>query len=308
MKPLRCILFAVLLLAASVAAGADKTVGVIMSGNLGYYQEVHKSFASTLAKEGFDHRKIDTLLQMPSPDLLSWTNAARKLAVAEVNVLVTYGAPASISAIKETKSIPIVYAGVYDPGGVGVSARNITGISSKVPMTSLFKYLRKLMPFAKVAVVYNESEPDSMRQVDELRQLESQYGFQSVRMPIKKTDDARKLSFAGKADVVFISVSSAANEALESIVKSAHAAKMPTVSQLGGSGEKGVILTLAPSPVEQGEAAAKIAARLLKGERAASIPPEVPKLVELVLNLREANVLGIKVPMDLITDATRVIK
>lgn len=308
MKRLRWILSAVLLFAASAAAAADKTVGVIMSGNLWYYQEVHKAFAGALAKEGFDHRKIDTLLQMPSPDLLSWTNAARKLSVAEVNVLVTYGAPAAIAAIKETRNIPIVYAGVYDPVAIGVSARNTTGISSKVPMTSLLKYLKKLMPFTKLAVVYNESEPDSVRQADELKQLESQYGFQSVRLPIKKSDDARKLVFAGKADVVFISMSSAANEALDGIVKAAHGSKIPTVSQTGGSCEKGVILSLAPSPAEQGEAAGRIAARLLRGDSASSIPSEVPKLVELVLNLKEANALGIKVPMDLITDATRVIK
>lgn len=308
MKVLQRLICAVLILTATAAAAADKTVGVIMTGNLGYYQEIHKAFVSALAKEGFDHRKIDTLLQMPSPDPLSWTNASRKLAVAEVNVLVTYGAPAAVAAIKETKSIPIVYAAVYDPLSTGVSARNITGISSKVPLTSLLKYLRKLTAFTRVAVVYNESEPDSVRQADELAQLESQYGFQSVRMPVKKTDEARKLAFAGKADVVFITLSAAANEALDAIVKSAHASKIPTVSQTGGSGEKGVILSLAPSATEQGEAAARMAVRLLKGDSPASIAPEVPKLVELVLNLKEANAVGLKVPMDLVTDATKVIK
>ncbi len=308
MRRLRWILSAALMLTAGAATAADKTVGVIMTGNLSFYQEIHKSLAGALIKEGFDYRKVDTLLQMPSPDPLSWTNAARKLTVAEVNVLITYGAPAALSAIRETKSIPIVYAGVYDPLAIGVSAPNITGISSKVPMTSLLKYLRKLLPFTKLAVIYNESEPDSVRQADELAQLENQYGFQSVRMPIKRPDDARRLAFTGKADAVFISTSAAANEALTVIVKSAHASKIPTVSQTGGCGEKGVILSLAPSAAEQGETAGRIAARVLKGDTPASISPEVPRLVELVLNLKEANSIGIKVPMDLITDATRVIK
>jgi ABC-type uncharacterized transport system substrate-binding protein len=308
MRQLSWLLTIVLIFCTTTAGAADKIVGVIMSGNIGYYQEVHKAFVGTLAKEGFDYRKVDTVLQMPSPDPMSWTNSARKLVAADVNVLVTYGAPAALASIKETKDIPIVYAGVYDPSAVGVVAKNVTGISSKVPMTSLLKYLKKITPFAKLAIVYNESEPDSMKQVEELVQHESQYGFQTVRMPIKKVDDARKLTFASKADAVLISVSSAANEAIDSIVKSAHESKIPTVSQIGGSAEKGVILTLAASPVEQGEAAARIAARLLKGENSASIPPQVPKLVELVLNLKEANALGIKVPIDLLTDATKVIK
>jgi len=302
------LLAALLFLCASPVLAADKTVGVIMSGNIGYYQEVHRAFVGALVKEGFDHRKVDTLLQMPSPDPLSWTNAARKLVVAEVNVLVTYGAPAALASIRETKTIPIVYAGVYDPSATGVSAKNSVGISSKVPMTSLLKYLKRLMHFTKLAIVYNEQEPDSVRQAEELTQFESQYGFQTVRMPVKRAEDVRKLVFTGKADVVFISVSSAVNESLDTVVKAAHGAKIPTISQTGGAADHGVILSLTPSAMEQGEVAARLAARMLRGENPAGMPAELPKLVELVLNLKEAGVLGIKVPYDLITDATKVIK
>ena len=103
-------------------------------------------------------------------------------------------------------------------------------------------------------------------------------------------------------------VSSVANEAVDAIVQQARAAKIPTVSQTGGSAEKGVILSLAPSAAEQGEAAAKIAARLLR-EKPAGIPVEIPKMVELVLNLKEKQALsGIKAPFDPITEATKVIK
>ena len=308
MRTTTWMLCAALLLSAATAVAGDKTLGVVMSGNIGYYQEMHRAFASGLIKEGYDRRKVDTLLQMPAPDPLSWTNAVRKLIVADANVLVTYGGAASLIAIKETKSVPIVYAGVYDPPAAGVVAKNAAGISSKVPLTSLLKYAKKLTPFTKLAVVYNELEQDSVRQVEELGALEGQYGFQTVKMPVKRVDEAKALTFAGKADAVLISVSATANEALSEIVRTAHAAKLPTLSQLGGAGEKGVILTLSASATEQGEAAAKIAARLLNGENPASITMEVPKLIELVLNLKEAGALGLKPPMDLISDATRVIK
>lgn len=308
MRLTTAILLAVLFLCATPASAADLTIGVVMSGNIGYYQDIHKAFVGALAKEGFDSRKADIVLQMPSPDSLSWTNSVRKLVVAEVNVLVTYGAPATLTTIRETKSIPGIFAGVYDPAAVGVSARNVTGISSKVPTAGLLKYLKKLVPFTRLAIVYNEQEPDSVRQADELVQLESQYGFQTVKMPVKKPEDAKKLVFAGKADAVFISVSSAVNEALDAIVKNAHTAGIPSVSQLGGTCQHGVILSLAPSAAEQGAAAARFTARILRNEKPAGMQAEFPKLVELVLNLKEANAIGIKVPFDLITDATMVIK
>jgi len=297
-----------LTIGAAPAMSADETVGAVMSGNIGYYQEMHKAFVAVLATEGFDHHKVDMLLQTPSPDPHSWTNAARKLAVAEVNVLVTYGAPATLAAIRETKSIPIIFAGVYGSAATGVSAQNVTGISSKMPLTSVLKYLKKLTSFSRIAIVYNELESDSVRQVDELMQLESLYRFQTVKMPVKKSEDIRKLSFAGRADAVFISVSAVANESLESIVKSARTARIPTFSQTGGTAEKGVILSLAPSAAEQGAVAARLTARMLRGEKPAGVHPEVPKLMELALNLREAEAIGIKVPFDLIADATRVIQ
>jgi putative ABC transport system substrate-binding protein len=297
-----------LLLGAHPAAAGDKTIGVVMSGNIGYYQEIHRAFANGLVKEGFDRRKVDTLLQMPAPDPLSWTNAIRKLVVADVDVLVTYGGAAAALSFKETKSVSIVYAGVFDPAGLGVSARNITGISAKVPLTSLIKYAKKLAPFTRLAVVYNELEPDSVQQVDELVALEQQYGFQTVKMAVRKADDVKALSFAGKADAVLISVSAVANESLDTIVKAAHGSKIPTLSQTGGASDHGVLLTLAPSAVEQGESAARMVAKLLSGEKPSGITPEVPKLIELVFNYKEAIAIGLKPPVDLLSDATKVIK
>lgn len=308
MRRTHWMLLCVLLLCAAPAWAADKAVGVVMSGNVGFYQEVHKAFVGALSREGFDYKKIDTLMQMPSPDPMSWTNAARKFVVADINVLVTYGGPATLAAMKETDSIPIIYAGVYEPAAIGVSAKNVTGISSRVPMTSLLKYAKKLTPFTRIGVIYNELEPDSVKQAEELSRLEGQFGFQTVKMPVRRPDDAAKLVFAGKVDVVLISVSSVANEALDTILKIARAARTPTLSQLSDTAEKGVVLSLAPSATEQGEAAGKLTARILRGEKPAGIHPEVPKLVELVVNLKEAGALGLKVPIDLLSDATKVIK
>ncbi len=309
MQRLKWLILGVWFMVSAVPApAADKTVGVVMSGNIGYYQAIHKAFVAGLAKEGYDHRKVDTLLQMPSPDALSWMNATRRLVVADVNVLVTYGAPAALAAIRETKRLPIVFAGVYDPSASGFSARNVTGISARVPMTSLLKYLKKILPFTKLAIVYNKMESDSARQADELEALESQYGFKTVRIAVKRIDAAKRLKFADKADAVLISSSAVVNEAIDAVVKSAHAARAVTVSLTGGTADHGVILSLAPSAKEQGETAARIAARLLRGDKPAGIPAAFPKKVDLVLNLKEAQAIGVKVPYDLISDATRVVR
>jgi putative tryptophan/tyrosine transport system substrate-binding protein len=176
-----------------------------------------------------------------------------------------------------------------------------------VPISSLLRYLKKMVLFTRRAVVYHDLEPDSVRQAQELSQMEIQYGFRTVKMFIRKSDDIKKLVFAGKADVGFIAVSSAVNEAIDTIVKKTHAAKIPTVSLLGGMAEHGVILSLSLSYNEQGEAA-RMTAQLLRGENPLGVPVEMPNLTRLVLNLKEAESLEITVPPDLISEATRVIK
>ena len=308
MRGLRWIALACALAGPPAAEAADKTIGVIMSGNIIYYQEVHKAFVAAIAQEGFGPAAADTILQMPSPEPMSWTNAARKLVAADVNVLVTYGAPATLAAIRETRGIPIVFAGLYDPVAVGAQSRNAMGISSKAPMTSLLKYLKKLVVYSRIAVVYNEAEPDAVRQVEELRQLEQQYGFHTIKLPIRRPEDVKNLSLRGKADAVLISVSSVANEALDSIVQKCREAKVPAISQMSGTAERGIILSLSPSATEQGQAAARITAKLLRGENPPGITVEMPKKVELALNLKEAGLLGLKVPDELVSDATKVIK
>ncbi len=308
MRGVRWIALVCALAGPPAAEAADKTIGVIMSGNIVYYQEVHKAFAAAIAQEGFGPGAADTILQMPSPEPMSWTNAARKLAAADVNVLVIYGAPATLAAIQETRAIPIVFAGVYDPVAVGVQARNAMGISAKTPMTSLLKYLKKLMAFSRIAVIYSEAEPDSVRQVEDLHYLEQQYGFTIVKMPIRRPDDVKRLSFQGKADVVFISSGAAVNETLDSIVQKCRDAKVPAISQMSGTAERGILLSLSPSAAEQGQTAARIAARLLRGEKPPAITVEMPKRVELVVNVKEAGSIGLAVPFDVLSDATRVIK
>jgi putative ABC transport system substrate-binding protein len=46
----------------------------------------------------------------------------------------------------------------------------------------------------------------------------------------------------------------------------------------------------------------------VRGEKPSSIPIEQAKKIDLIINLKEANDMGLKVPFDLLTSATKVIK
>lgn len=297
------ILLSAALFMGTATAAAETTIGVVMTGNIPYYKEMHKAFTEGIAAEGLG--KIELVLQTPTPEPLSWANSVRKLIAVGADLIVTYGAPATLTAIAETSEIPIVFAGVYDPQALGLIGKNATGISSKVPVASLVKNLKGISNFATLGVVFSEAEKDTLLQVNDIKHLEASFGFRSSRFSVRKSDDIAKIA---TVDALFLTTGCAAMHCVNNIIGTARKAKIPTAATIGGGEVSGIMLTLAANPQEQGREAAKVAARVVKGAKPSSIPFELPKKIDLIINLKEATDMGFKVPFDLLTSATRVIK
>ena len=60
--------------------------------------------------------------------------------------------------------------------------------------------------------------------------------------------------------------------------------------------------------IEQFRRAAYVVDKILKGAKPAELPIEQPKKFELVINLKTANEIGVKIPDKMLTWADRVIK
>ena len=299
------IITALLSVAVVQAYAAEKTIGVIMTGDIPYYKAIHKAFLAGLSEHGFGPGKVNVVLQTPAPEAMSWTNAARKLIAIDADVIVAYGAPATLAVVHESSAIPIVFAGVYDPQAVGITGKNITGISSRVPVASVIKNLKGISNFSKLGVVYNDAEKDTVRQAEEVKNLEGQFGFQSVKFNIKRFGDAAKIS---NVDALFITTSCSAMQCVDNVVGVARKGKIPTATTISGGEDRGIILTIAASPQEQGKEAAEMASKILGGAKASTVPMESPKRIEMIINLKETTAIDLKVPFDTLTSATKVIK
>lgn len=299
------LLFLIIALAMPVAEAwaAEKVVGVIMSADIPFFKEIHRAFSEEMSQRGI---KVEMLVQTPSPETVSWSNAARKLVAVNADVIVTYGAPVTAAAIAEASGIPVIFAGVFDPESAGVSGKkNVTGVSSKVPLIGIIKMLKEIAPFTKLGIVYNEGEKDTAKQAAEVEGLGGKFSFQPVKINVRRYGDAAKIK---DIDALFITTSCAAQQCTDDVIGAARKLKIPTAAAMGGAEERGVILTVTADAKEQGREAAEILAKVLAGEKPASVPIRLPKKVNMVINLKEASALDIKVPFDLMSAATRVIK
>jgi putative ABC transport system substrate-binding protein len=305
LRAIFALVFFVVLFSGSSGTAEGKTIGVILTGDTHFYREIHKAFTKELARAGFGPDKVEMLLQTPAPNSMAWTNAARKLVAVGVDIIVTYGAPATIAVVKETSGVPIVFAGVYDPEALGVKTKNSTGISSKVTAAGLIKTLKGIADFSKLGVVYNDSEQDTVLQAKEVQRLEGQFAYNAVLYNIKKLGDASKITDVG---ALFITTSCSAQQCIDDVVGVSRKLKVPTGALIGGGEEEGVIVTVSPVAEEQGERAAEIVVKILKGAGPAGMPVESPKKIEMIINMKEASRIGIKIPFDILTGAARVIK
>jgi putative ABC transport system substrate-binding protein len=284
---------------------APKTIGVIMVPYMEYFESTHKAFMKTLSSEGYGQDKVTIIMQKPLPEPMSFRNTVRKFAAIETDVIVAYGAPAMIASMKEQSDIPVVFAGVYSSESFGILGKKITGVDSKVPVTTVLKHLMSLKKFSRLGVVYSKTEKDSIIQADNIKKLESTLGFSSVRYNVLKTKDTLNIA---NIDALFISTACPALYCLDNIIDIARNAKIPTATIIGGEALSGIILNLYANPDEQGREAAKLAIKILEGSNPAMLPVVKPKKIDLVINLKEASSLGIKVPFDLLSSATKIIK
>ena len=296
-----------LVLAPAVCQGEIR-IGVIMSGDIPYYSAMHETFVNELRSRLPAGEKVEFILQRPFPDPIAWSNAARKLIAVEVDLIVTYGAPAALAVVQENSSVPVVYAGVYDPEHAGVKGKKVTGCGFKVPLSSLLRYFKRLKAVDPLTVVFSGIEEDSIRQKDELLALaaEQQVRFQPV--DIRSIGDLEQLRALQGNETVFITGSALAHVLLKDILPILHQKKVPVGSMFPDPEVAGVLIALFQPPGPQGKTAAAMAARILHGEEPGRIAPEVLRATELVFNQLEAQQIGITFPIQLIVEATRVIK
>lgn len=282
-----------------------KTLGVIITRGEYFYEKVHESLISRLKAEGYLD-KVEILVQRPYPDPIAWSNASRKLIAAEVDAIITYGTPSTFAAVKERSGIPIVYVGVYEPVAADMTAKNATGVCSKYQVSSLIRYLRDSVSLHELGVVYSSLEQDSDYQLSEIKKFSQRYGFAVTALNMKNASDIESMLSGVKINAIFITASSMANSVFPSVLRAAEDRRIPTASLIV-RGDMNATMTLSNNPDEMGREAADKLVALLKGASPKDIPASCSKRIELVVNLRDARKIGIRVSMDLVTEATKVI-
>ena len=246
---------------------------------------------------------------------------AADLAGRQVAVIATAGhILGAIAARDATRTIPIVFLTGSDPVAQGLVASlnrpggNLTGIATLgVELEpKLLELLHQVVPTAAtIAALINPRNPNAEKQSRELQaaarslnvtmHILNASAAQDFEAVVGQVAELRAGGLVIATDGIFISGS----ERLAALCTK-HA--IPAIFQFRAFAAAGGLMSYGGDLLELYRQSGIYTARILKGEQPGALPVQQVTKVELVINLRSAQALGLAVPLPLLGRADEVIE
>jgi putative tryptophan/tyrosine transport system substrate-binding protein len=248
---------------------------------------------------------------------------ADELVRLKVDVIVAGGPNDGLTAMKATKTIPIVFTEfLSDPVARGLvdslarPGRNVTGFftMSDVLAGKRLQVLKEAIPkLSRVAVLWYPKSEGSEPQWTESQLAARQLGLQLHSMGIGSTDNYESaFKEAVKAGSAGLAVTrhrlSQSNVNQKRIIELAAKYRWPAIYFREDFVEQGGLMSYGADEVEPFKRVAVMVDKILKGTKPADIPVEQSTKFEFVVNLKTAKQLGVTIPPEVLARANRIIK
>jgi putative ABC transport system substrate-binding protein len=238
----------------------------------------------------------------------------------DVDVIVTRGTPAALAAKHATSTIPIVMASSGDPVGTGIAASlaspggNVTGLSAYATETQgkLMEVLKEMVPqLTRVACLYNMGNPVLQAQWTKAEAAAHALGLRVVLVDVRNGRDIDR-GFDGlvrqRVGAVIVGVDAVTQAHRAQVVEGLARRRLPGISREREFADAGGLASYGVHYADSYRQAARYVDRILRGARPGDLPIEQPTRLELVINLRTAKALSLKIPEPLVQRADEIIQ
>jgi putative tryptophan/tyrosine transport system substrate-binding protein len=245
---------------------------------------------------------------------------AAELARLKVDTIVTQGTQATDAARRAVTTIPIVFAVAGDPVGTGLVTSlarpggNVTGLTDIAPdiVGKRLELLREAVPgISRVAVLWNPANSTAAPQMKDTDTAARSVGI-SVRSlelaDVSRLESAFTAAVQGHAQALIVLSDGTLYGQRVQIAQLAAKHRLPCVAWTPEFAASGCLMAYGANVVEMHRRAAVLVDKIFKGASPGGLPVEQPTKFELVLNLRTAKALNLKIPPTLLARADRVIE
>jgi putative ABC transport system substrate-binding protein len=246
---------------------------------------------------------------------------AHELVGLRPDIILTSATPVTVAVQRETRTIPIVFAGAGDPVASGIVPRldrpsgNITGFATN-EATLGGKWLELLSEIApglkRAGIMFNpDTAPPVSTFVPSFETAARSLNVVPIIAAVHSDGEIGTAIMAlgrepGGGLVVMPDAFMTAQRA--AIIAAAARNQVPAVYEASYFARDGALLSYGPDQVDNWRRAASYVDRILRGEKPGDLPVQLPVKYEMVVNLQTAKALGLVVPPSIMLRADEVVE
>ncbi len=244
---------------------------------------------------------------------------AAEFVALKVDAILTHATAGAIAAARATSALPIVMADGADPVAVGLAASlarpggNVTGSFSFIPeeIGKRLQLLKEILPrIRRVAFLASPVDAALAAKRNALQAAAESLKVEVQEFPVREAadlPDAFNAMSKARIDAAVINNEPLLNSHTGTIAGLAAVKRLPAVGYASFADAGGLLAYGANRPALYGRAAYFLD-RIFKGTKPGEIPFERAAKFDLIVNLKTAKALGLKVPQAVRLRADRVIE
>ena len=296
-------------------------IGWLVTGSPASYRYSLAAFLDGLKALGYvEGGNIGIEYRWAEGDVARLPKLANELVEQKVDIILAGGSPGAEAAKQATSLIPIVAAGVGDlvelrlvtslarPGG------NLTGFVANAPETvaKRLQIMKEILPQAqRAAVLWNPISSNAKLEWATAKEFAAANHIVVALYDARGIDELRNvLATVPQSDPGFLVV---LNDPFmftyrKVIVDAATRFRLPSIYGFREFVDDGGMISYGVSISDTYRRAASYVDRILRGEKPANLPVQLPSRFELVVNLKTAKALGYAFPNSFLVRADEVIE
>jgi putative ABC transport system substrate-binding protein len=270
---------------------------------------------------GYEHGRTATIdLYGAEGDSGRLTALVGQLAAQRPEVIIGLTTPAARALKQAGVTIPVVFAFVSDPVGLGIveslarPGANFTGVtySDAILGGKRLEYLIDALPGTKrVAILWSRLFPENVPLFENIARSALTRGIDIVSRELHGAADLAPAfadaARAGAQCVIFMTDNTMFGRRKE-IAELALTHRLPSIYSFATEVQDGGLMSFGPDMGENYRRTAALADRILKGAKPADLPVEEPTRFTFAVNLKTAAALGIVLPPTILMRADEVIE
>ena len=283
--------------------GAVK-IGVVYLSQHELISQIIEGFREQMKSE-MRAKPYEIIEKHANGDMTALSPTVNGLLSEKLSLIAPISTPVSQVTLKNAPpSLPVMFLGVTDPVGAGIvksldKPELSTGVIDLPPFGKILELIRQLVPEAKsIGFPYSPDEQPAIFSRDQIMKLAPQYGFTVNAKPVSSADELASVvrSLAKNNDVVFTGADNKMFDQAPQVAKICLDSHKPFFAGDSTSIKAGAVAGYSVDYRAVGREGAKLAARILNGERAGNIPVKLLTEGNLEVNESSAERLGLKLP------------